>query len=265
MLFFYIGLVIFRFFLNNLFCASRCLWRRVAREDLVQQKRRRFGANGWASSSTFGWVFWIYYNYKFFVRFFNDLFLFYLSSYYNLYTNISHASFGQSASIRKIHTSNAIQVPDCSTAQRRTARLRTDKRLHLVAITSIQEAGLQKLPKHLSTVVHSSFVQHTVSIKIATEPHITFTHSLIHDFVYLFHRTTLSEDFLKTAFENNTFTVKDFKFFPLVIDLYCYLLHNICIPSRLIFNRMAFYISVKTAKWHLFKWNPWRKPSPHLS
>ncbi|KAE9544267.1 hypothetical protein AGLY_001446 [Aphis glycines] len=26
--------------------------------------------------------------------------------------------------------------------------------------------------------------------------------------------TTLSEDFLKTAFENNTFTVKDFKFFP---------------------------------------------------
>lgn len=83
-------------------------------------------------------------------------FLFYLSLH--LHTNISHASFGQSASIWKVHTSNAIQVPDCSTTQRGTTRLRADKRLHLVAVTPIQEAGLQKLPKYLSTVVHSSLI-----------------------------------------------------------------------------------------------------------
>lgn len=45
------------------FCASfRCLRRRVACEDLVQQKGRCSGTNGWATSSPSGWVFRIYCN-----------------------------------------------------------------------------------------------------------------------------------------------------------------------------------------------------------
>lgn len=57
--------------------------------------------------------------------------------YHYFHINISHASFGQSASVWKVHTSNAIQVPDCSTAQRGTTRLGANKRLHLVAVTPI--------------------------------------------------------------------------------------------------------------------------------
>lgn len=77
--------------------------------------------------------------------------------------SVSYAAFRQSAFVRQVHTSDAIQVPDCAAAQRRTAWLWTDQGLHLVAFASIQEARLQKLPKHLSAVVYSSLVKHTVS------------------------------------------------------------------------------------------------------
>lgn len=76
---------------------------------------------------------------------------------------ISHASFGQSAPVRQIHTSDAVQVPDGPTTQRRATRLRTDQRLHLVAAAQIQEARFQKLPQHLSAVINSALVEHTVS------------------------------------------------------------------------------------------------------
>lgn len=98
------------------------------------------------------------------LQFFFNVNFFVSPSHHHYYANISHASFGQSSFVRQVHTSDAIQVPDCSAAKRRTARLGTDKRLHLVAVTPIQEAWLQKLPEHISTVVHSPLVQHTVSI-----------------------------------------------------------------------------------------------------
>lgn len=136
----------------------RCVRRCIAREDPVQQKRRSSGTNGWTAPSASRWVHPLYT--RSFplgrVKFYVFLITFFLPS--------SHASFRQSTLVRQVHTSDAIQVSDCSAAQRRAARLWTHKRLHFVATAPIQEAGIEKLSKHLSTVVHTPFVKHTVRV-----------------------------------------------------------------------------------------------------
>lgn len=76
----------------------------------------------------------------------------------------SHASLRQSTPVRQVHTGDAVQVSDGPVAQRRATGLRAHEGLHVVAAAPVQEAGIEKLSEHISTVVHAPSVEHTVRV-----------------------------------------------------------------------------------------------------
>lgn len=76
----------------------------------------------------------------------------------------SHDAFGQAALLGQDDTRDGQQASGGAAAEGGPAGRRLDTRLFAESAASLQEAGQQELPEHLSAVGHTASEQHSVSV-----------------------------------------------------------------------------------------------------